>query len=969
MGNNYQRKSNPKKELGQIEKWFWDTFKIKIKKRERKDIKRLLKNWAQSPNVEDRKKLFDVAADHESQEIQQLAQTLLSTSPSNYWSEYIDLWVYRPVNSLKETIRELINNRKCSLKDDLRATALLLLGEIEDAQEADLDFIKLEDKIRSEPLMLSHIDSHLTQINKRNLLRQLSSRTRKIKIQEENLSSDIIPLPNKVDESWRALRGNDLDVAWRNLLSSSFSCIIHYIGLFAGYGWKPKIITEKEIYEILRELVGFGGWTSKNDIMYLLCGVKTDFAQLGLKIKVNPEVYTSPNYLTRKNHKNDLFSFTEPFYDPLETYIVSLLYDGKKVIQIEIPKVLQSRLEEFTFNNLNSIELPNVNLSLPMHGIFSLVFPSIENGLEELKWIKDTLKELNNNIQDLTLRLRRAIPVVIALEKLLEYHGMKNFNLKEVEVKNLRRIDESRKSIIKDNQKKQAIIVGLDFGNSTTALAIMDYKTGKFINPKKYTKKKFWESIEISKIGFLLPSVIAYRSGGRKIIGKKAKKYWTQKTTFKEMKKSLRSEYRSSITVDGRNILAPEATRHFLEKILINLNLSEFDVRKIAFAHPINAPSGYQILLRECLADFFSCKTTDIFSIDEATASCLGMKNKLRNISKSIVTIDAGAGTTDVSVLNFKKIEKFETETIVYARRSFEKGGRDIDKTIYESILDYIHKNQQHYDKNFYEKIIDDDECLSSLLQKCQEVKHAISNNKSETEIITIRNKKIKYHISKKVIEKLLKKSFYDRFFSNIDSIIHSAKTSGSPEITTVLLLGGAYQWEGLQSITKKVFRNEKPKIITEYDPFVVTKGIIFGSIGLNIDSEIPYDIGIIRNQEKSEVFHKMLNKNNTRIPTNVRCYKILKEYSQEKVLLEFYRLRRFLVDENETVLVYDNSNRPRLQTSQPYDYIEPLSAIPLEFPTNKLIGLEINALGEIFLLQVDNSKNIEKRIPIGRAL
>ena len=100
-----------------------------------------------------------------------------------------------------------------------------------------------------------------------------------------------------------------------------------------------------------------------------------------------------------------------------------------------------------------------------------------------------------------------------------------------------------------------------------------------------------------------------------------------------------------------------------------------------------------------------------------------------------------------------------------------------------------------------------------------------------------------------------------------------------------------------------------------------------------------------------------------------MRCFKIQTDYKLKEILLEFCRYRRFQLSKDNTVLVYDSNNTPRLQSPTPYDYIEPINNEPIEFLTDQIIGLELNSMGEIFLNQLNEQGASKKSWRIGRAI
>jgi len=973
-------KDNRTSKLASIERKFWRTYLLNIKYEEDfNNYKKMLLNWSESSDIENRKKLFDVAASHENNDLRKYAESLMSYSPTSYWIDYIQLWANRPARILKNTIKELIENRRSPFASNehltpelkaIKASILLLLDEVEKAESADKEFFELEKQIRKDPLMYSHIDSHLKAINRRNLLRILGARTRILEPNNEFSKKGSVLIPSKNDEYWRALRGDDLDQAWRNMLSGSFACIVNYIGLFSGYGWKPKLKTEREIFEILLELVGYGGWKEKEDILYTLFNLDTDITNYGVKISLNPNVYSSPNLFSSTLLTENFIHVDPPFYDPLGSYITTVYYNDIEILQIEIPDGIIKKLSniEEKSPSINKTNLLGTNISLFIPGITAIITPSIESDLEEMMWIIETINDLEANHEEISIKMRKILPILRALQKLFEYHSMKSFDLIEVKNHLFEEIKiDNTDFVLKKN--KNDIVLGLDFGNNTTAISIIDLNSGKTINGESFIKDHEKDIfLEISDKGVLLPSVISYQSGNLIYVGKRAQKFWASETTFKEMKRAIRAEYHSVIRVEGRQILAPEATRDFLKTTFKSLKLNDFSIKKVAFSYPVNAPAGYQTLFQEILADIFNMPIESIFSLDEATSSCIGTRNEINDFSKSIVVVDIGGGTTDIAVLIFDETPTREFNSTIYTRENIEKGGRDIDSKILEYIFDQLKNSTNNIDKKLYHEINDDTIKKNNLLLECQNAKHIVSNGNSIKKILNICNNKT-ITISREIIEKLLVDSIYKSFKSSLRGALESAKYHGCPEpFGTALFVGGGFQWKGMEDVARKLFPLST-EIITEFNPFSVAIGVAEASIGLNIKSNLPFDIGLFKIQERQEKFIRLFSRSDTQIPMKTKYYKIITDYNLSNILLEIGRYRQFLVDKNEMVLVYDSKNSPRLIPANPKDYVEPLSNEPIEFPTDKILGIEISSMGEVIIGSFSKIGEQEQIWRIGRAI
>lgn len=593
----------------------------------------------------------------------------------------------------------------------------------------------------------------------------------------------------------------------------------------------------------------------------------------------------------------------------LQKKILRVLHDGELILKALIPM--------------------NMEIELDLTGIFSILLPVKQFSAEEYNWIRTKTKLLLNSTN---YNQRKVLRYFLALEKLAIEQSKKRFRITEIIDSNNEFSEgiETKEKI----HNKNSLAIGFDFGNSNTSISFLDLSTLKTHHGRDFIKDLNDRSFKITEKGIHLPSLIHYRSGGKRIIGFEAEQYRSQNETFKLMKRSLRIGWSSGIKVEEKRIKAPEAAADFISEVVSRLDFDSNSIEKIGFTAPVDAPLTYQETIRKALKNAFKVSDRKLELFDEATASILGLKQKIDyNITTLIV--DIGGGTTDTAVL---KMYSDKPSSQIFSRESSDLGGSDIEAIAFEAIRDDL-------------KL--DVEKTSEFLSKFMEAKHSLVNQGSMKPIlIASHSKEIEFtenDMNKWIVEQKL----ITRFEDLIHRTVRNATNSGSGKILQVILTGGGSKWKLFQKITKK--NTTVNAYVHDSDNFAVSLGAARASAGFSLRTTNPNNISILSIKGGS-LFSKIVIRKGIEIPSNVLEINF---ESEEKDVKEIeLDLRRILSKiGGERFLLYGKDGIPYLNETEAYTLFEPLTNDPLLINNQQSIRLKIDNRGHLLIKEASSNE------------
>jgi molecular chaperone DnaK (HSP70) len=331
------------------------------------------------------------------------------------------------------------------------------------------------------------------------------------------------------------------------------------------------------------------------------------------------------------------------------------------------------------------------------------------------------------------------------------------------------------------------IIIGIDLGTSNICCSYWLNNTNNFIlcNGNKTIPNIIYHHNNITKIGY------------------DALDYINSEYCYHSLKRFINKN------IDNHKFLYTELLKYI--KNICDKYINNYDVI-------ITVPSYFNDIHRnytkECA---FYAGLNCIRIINESTSACIayGLNN---NDEKTIMVIDIGAGTTDISFVNTDN----EIIEVLSSYGDLELGGLDITNKIVEYVLSI------YYEK--FKKINDYTDLKNYLFHKCENIKINLSTLSYINEDFIIHNDKFSIHITQNILIDICK-NIWKKIEEFIMHCLEKSKLS-QEKIDYVILVGGSTKIPYIKTtIIKKIFHFNK--ILDSIDPDITVSigASILGSI------------------------------------------------------------------------------------------------------------------------------------------
>jgi len=889
--------------INEIRKEFRDTYMIKIPTEKERGIRDYLRSLAQG-NTFERRTLFDIAGRHESHICREWATEYIRThTPIDDKRDIVEMWIRNPYQILNHVILDFINSYELSEQTALRAAVFVLLGKENEAQKVDPNFESLELFIQNDPMLLAPIAERLTKIRLREFQRVVSDRTiTELHIPDDENESNYIN--RSLGALSRTLRTEDWSLAWQILKESSFVSIAESLKYFKLSKWFPENLVEKELFQYLSEYVGFDGWKPCSDLLQEVISDKSQRYK-GIKFEVQDILKNPPSSFSLTPASLD---FQLDSLDGIQRKFLRVSSGDNILVNVSIPFYYDANIDKI--------------------GIKSILCPLSSLNNEEYSWVINKTQELMDS-ED--FYERKVLRYFLALQKLIEMQSKRGFHFDY----NLFEQDEDTHSIDTYPESSSSnVVIGIDFGNSTSVITCINRKNHSIIPGKELLKNPQDTAFECTEEGLSLPSIIYYKSGGVKLVGLEAEKYREHNETFKLIKRSLRRGWSSGIKVEERRVKAPQAAKDFILEIGNRIKVKRENIHKICFTAPVDAPIKYQETIRTAIAQAFNVSESHLEVYDEATAAILGLRENILP-NKSTLVVDIGGGTTDVAVVS---VDANSPKSRIFFRSSEDLGGADIEGIAFYECRDKLEKD--------IPKSVE-------LIMKCREAKHQLADE-GKMIPISLSEKTEPISFSQKDLNVWLEKDeFTDKFISLIDDALTYGKNSGSGDIEQYVLAGGGSKWPLFKEILQ-----EKSKSATFFhlpDTFAVAKGASRAALGLSIKTSLPYPLGVLRMNNGNLVFEVLIKKGET-IPSRVYEIDFVSIDSiNEEIELDFRRRR--IKREGEKFLLYGQDGEPFMKEGEGMTFYEPLRDAPLYINSDQKCRVWINDKGSLFLKEMSSKE------------
>jgi len=401
-------------------------------------------------------------------------------------------------------------------------------------------------------------------------------------------------------------------------------------------------------------------------------------------------------------------------------------------------------------------------------------------------------------------------------------------------------------------------VLGIDLGTSSSSAAILIDGEIKIIpsSEKKTTTIKPF------------PSVVTFFEDGSCLIGESAleQSFYNPKGTVFNTKRLIGSYQR--VEVYGKQHLPQFISALILMKI--KLSAEKFLNEKVTKA-VITVPAYFNDAQRQATRDAGKIAGLDVIHIlTEPVAAAIAYGAKVLKGTTKIMVFDMGAGTLDVSIIEFSD-GLFE---VLATSGNTALGGIDMDKEIELFLINETRK-QNGESTNL------DDEIIKIQIKKlAEEIKIKLASNDSVEINESFSNSKLEYKVSTKITREQFKEMIHDILEKSelcIYDALRGAKLTPE-EIDKVILVGGPTKLPIIKELLTNVIKTPEEGV----DPyFVVANGAaIEGAIlgdernlpvlyqGITVINVTPLDLGEAIGQNSPNYRIKLMIPKNTPYPT-----------------------------------------------------------------------------------------------------
>ena len=360
-------------------------------------------------------------------------------------------------------------------------------------------------------------------------------------------------------------------------------------------------------------------------------------------------------------------------------------------------------------------------------------------------------------------------------------------------------------------------VLGIDLGTSSSSAAIMIDGEIKIIpssEKKTSTVKPF-------------PSVVTFFEDGRCLIGQEAleQSFYNPKGTVFNAKRLIGSYQR--VDVYGKQHLPQFISALILMKI--KLSAEKFLNEKITKA-VITVPAYFNDAQRQATRDAGRIAGLDIIHIlTEPVAAAIAYGAKVLKDTTKILVFDMGAGTLDVSIIEFSD-GLFE---VLATAGNTSLGGIDMDREIELFLINETRKQNGEFTNL-------DNEIIKIQIKKlAEEIKIKLATNDSVEINETFSTSELEYKVSTKITQEQFKEMIHD-ILEKSESCVYDALRGAKltpEEIGKVILVGGPTKLPIIRDLLNSVIRTPEGGV----DPyFVVASGAAIEGAILGDERNLP---------------------------------------------------------------------------------------------------------------------------------
>jgi len=472
-------------------------------------------------------------------------------------------------------------------------------------------------------------------------------------------------------------------------------------------------------------------------------------------------------------------------------------------------------------------------------------------------------------------------------------------------------------------------VIGIDLGTTNSEVAIME--GGKpVVIPSAEGSRYF-------------PSVVAFTKDGERLIGEAAKRQaiTNPERTIMEIKRKMGTDYK--ITIEDKDYTPQEISAMILSKLKAD---AEAYLGQTVTEAVISVPAYFNNNQRTATKDaglIAGLKVERIINEPTAAAMAYGLDKDVED--QTIVVLDLGGGTFDVTIMGFGE-GAFEVEATA---GDTQLGGSDMDRAISKWIL-------EHFEKEHDIALSDNKEALQRIRDAAEKAKMELTSTLQTTINLPFLHhdgngpKHLELTLTRAKMEELIE-PILKRLDPCIKTALKDAKMT-KDDIHRVILVGGPTRMPCVRERFKKFFDKEPERGV---DPMecvaigaAIQAGVLTGEVkDIVLIDVTPLTLGV---ETKGGIFNPMVDRNSA-IPCKRKQVYTTAGDSQTMVTIHVLQGERKMADDNVSLGMFNLTGIPPAPMGIPQIEVEfnidrngILNVKARDLGTGKETGLTITA-------------------------